>query len=113
MRLLQEREEKLKETDRMRRDYVSPFEATFFMIGEYNIEKWNVEDSEGKAIPINGENLEVVINSINEPMQFVEKLLNEFNECASEFSKAANEIKKSHRPLQMENPRSRAKRDKA
>lgn len=91
---LQEREAKLKEKDRLKRGYVSAFEATIFMIGEYVIEKWNVEDSKGEAIPINGENLEVVINSINKPMQFVEKLLNEFNECASEFSKAANEIKK-------------------
>ena len=94
VRQLQEREATLKATDRLKRGYVSAFEATIFMIGEYIIEKWNVEDSEGKAVPINGENLEVVINNINEPMQFVEKLLNEFNECASEFSKAANEIKK-------------------
>ena len=94
VRQLQEREATLKATDRLKRGYVSAFEATIFMIGEYIIEKWNVEDSECKAVPINGENLEVVINNINEPMQFVEKLLNEFNECASEFSKAANEIKK-------------------
>ena len=94
VRQLQEREATLKATDRLKRGYVSAFEATIFMIGEYIIEKWNVEDSEGKAVPINGENLEVVINNVNEPMQFVEKLLNEFNECASEFSKAANEIKK-------------------
>ena len=94
VRQLQEREATLKATDRLKRGYVSAFEATIFMIGEYIIEKWNVEDSEGKAVSINGENLEVVINNINEPMQFVEKLLNEFNECASEFSKAANEIKK-------------------
>ena len=94
VRQLQEREATLKATDRLKRGYVSAFEATIFMIGEYIIEKWNVEDGEGKAVPINGENLEVVINNINEPMQFVEKLLNEFNECASEFSKAANEIKK-------------------
>ena len=94
VRQLQEREATLKATDRLKRGYVSAFEATIFMIGEYIIKKWNVEDSEGKAVPINGENLEVVINNINEPMQFVEKLLNEFNECASEFSKAANEIKK-------------------
>ena len=94
VRQLQEREATLKATDRLKRGYVSAFEATIFMIGEYIIEKWNVEDSEGKAVPINGENLEVVINNINEPMQFVEKLLNEFNECASEFSRAANEIKK-------------------
>ena len=94
VRQLQEREATLKATDRLKRGYVSAFEATIFMIGEYIIKKWNVEDSEGKAVPINGENLEVVINNVNEPMQFVEKLLNEFNECASEFSKAANEIKK-------------------
>lgn len=94
VRQLQEREATLKATDRLKRGYVSAFEATIFMIGEYIIEKWNVEDSEGNAVPINGENLEVVINNINEPMQFVKKLLNEFNECASEFSKAANEIKK-------------------
>ena len=89
-----EREATLKATDRLKRGYVSAFEATIFMIGEYIIEKWNVEDSEGKAAPINGENLEAVINNINEPMQFVEKLLNEFNECASEFSKVVNETKK-------------------
>ena len=94
VRQLQEREATLKATDRLKRGYVSAFEATIFMIGEYIIEKWNVEDSEGKAVPINGENLEVVINNINEPMQFVEKLLNEFNECASEFSKVVNETKK-------------------
>ena len=94
VRQLQEREATLKATDRLKRGYVSAFEATIFMIGEYIIEKWNVEDCEGKAVPINGENLEVVINNINEPMQFVEKLLNEFNECASEFGRAANEIKK-------------------
>ena len=94
VRQLQEREETLKETDRIKRDYVSPFEATFFIIGEYVIEKWNVEDSEGKAVPINGENLKVVAGDIKEPKQFIEKLVNGFNECASEFSKAANEIKK-------------------
>ncbi|AKG14954.2 hypothetical protein [Moraxella bovoculi] len=94
MRLLQEREEKLKETDRMRRDYVSPFEATFFMIGEYTIEKWNVEDSEGEGVPISGENLKVVASNIKEPMQFIQKLTDEFNACLEEFNKVANKTKK-------------------
>lgn len=78
----------------MRRDYVSPFEATFFMIGEYTIEKWNVEDSEGKAVPISGENLKVVASNIKEPMQFIQKLTDEFNACLEEFNKVANKTKK-------------------
>jgi hypothetical protein len=69
-------------------DNISMGEAMLYLIGEYLITDWDVEVSEGKIAPINGDNFIALCASIgddDENIEFVGFISDNFTEMTSEF----------------------------
>lgn len=71
-------------------------EALLFVIGEYCIKDWNVQTDDG-VLPINGDNLLLLLNSGFEQSVLIELmtlLVNTFAQLMNEFSQKVGDIQK-------------------
>lgn len=71
-------------------------EALLFVIGEYCIKDWNVQTDDG-VLPINGDNLLLLLNNGFEQSVLIELmtlLVNTFAELMNEFSQKVGDIQK-------------------
>ncbi|AKG07060.1 hypothetical protein AAX06_01425 [Moraxella bovoculi] len=71
-------------------------EALLFVIGEYCIKDWNVQTDDG-ILPINGDNLLLLLNNgFEQPVliELITLLINTFAELMNEFSQKVGDIQK-------------------
>lgn len=72
-------------------------EAILFAIGEYRIKEWNVVDSDGKALEINGDNFLLLCDQLGDAgdtSKFISLIFENFNKLSNDFHAKREEVKK-------------------
>ena len=82
-------------------DGISVGEAMLYLVGEYLITDWDVEVSEGKKAPINGDNFIALCSSVgddDENIDFVSFISDNYAQMIDEFKEMGAETKKKRLP---------------